>query len=367
MIAQTQHDLQALQRSSVAALSSLLPVDTASSPPTVLFPPEQRLAAALTELLEVSYELESFRPSPAYVESERDTVSANTASPDDVDVDVDASFAALREHLMVLQSSAAQRTPGDYAYSANASGAARIHPAINVVREELAWARVETLAHAVLEMIRDRADGREHGEGMISVGSDLNGIYEMPPRYSFDGVTNHDPPGYEHEAYAVDHKQTFESEKEESHSHPEASSSTRGPGEPASGEKMLGELDAVTDAIERLAHIAPRLQNQRVELRQATAVSTSTLTSASTSAAQEQASGGTKEMSEKEKMRELEEIWAKIEKAHGKRRIRDGQRADREGWEQRRLARVGCDSFNWDCTLASKLIHPAREVPGESV
>jgi hypothetical protein len=63
--AQTQHDLQALQRSSVAALSSLLPADTASSPPTVLSPAQQRLAAALAELLEVSYELESFRPSPA--------------------------------------------------------------------------------------------------------------------------------------------------------------------------------------------------------------------------------------------------------------------------------------------------------------
>jgi hypothetical protein len=362
--AQTQHDLQALQRSSVAALSSLLPADTASSPPTVLSPAQQRLAAALAELLEVSYELESFRPSPAYVEYERDTVSADTPSPGDVDVDVDvdASFAALREHLTVLQSSAVQRTPGEYAYSANASGAARIHPAINVVREELAWARVETLAHAVLEMIRDRTDGHGqgqghghengHGEGMSSMEDDLNGIDEMPPRYSFDGVTNHDPPRYELEVYADDHKQTFENEKDESHSHsrPEASSSTRDHGEPASGEKMLVELNAVTDAIERLAHIAPRLQNQRVELRPATAVSTSASASASTSAsaAQGQTSCGTKEMSEKEKMREVEEIWAKIEKAHGKRRIRDGQRADREGWEQRRLARVGCDSLNWD-------------------
>jgi hypothetical protein len=43
---------------------------------------------------------------------------------------------------------------------------------------------------------------------------------------------------------------------------------------------------------------------------------------------------------EREKMRELEMIWDQIERTHGKRRMRDGQRVDMAGWEDRRARQV---------------------------
>jgi hypothetical protein len=304
---QARHDLFAIQRYSIAALSTLLTVS----------PYDQQLASALTELLEASYELDTFLPSPSYSE-------LNTSTTSQALQDIDASFAALTEYLTALQSSASRRTPTGESLTA----AAHIHPAINVVREELAWARVETLAHAVLEMVRGRgADQRSSNDPSSNWVSDeiaVNGTQEeLPPRYSLDGngPNGHDLPSYDHESEAA-----HSGWHTKGHDSKPSTSETA----PPSQEKMLRELDEVTDAIERLAQLAPRLQNQRVPLRQPT----------STCNGHEQGSAVRQRM-EREKMMELEELWEKIERAHGKRRVGADQRADREGWEERRGAQVG--------------------------
>jgi hypothetical protein len=90
---------------------------------------------------------------------------------------------------------------------------------------------------------------------------------------------------------------------------------------------MLLELDGLTEAIGRLHSVTPRLNDQRVELRASSSRAATLPTELRARA-------------EREKMRELEMIWDQIERTHGKRRMRDGQRVDMAGWEDRRARQV---------------------------
>jgi len=89
---------------------------------------------------------------------------------------------------------------------------------------------------------------------------------------------------------------------------------------------MLHELDNVTSAIERLQNAAPQMHDQRVEMR--SEAGPSRLRDANQAKAR----------MERDKMRELEEIWEKIERSHTKRGLKE--RVDLEGYEERRAERV---------------------------
>jgi hypothetical protein len=72
---------------------------------------------------------------------------------------------------------------------------------------------------------------------------------------------------------------------------------------------VLNDIDTVTNAIERLQTVAPQMQNQRVELRSgkmAHRIQHSPMTSEADPVAAEYV-----------KMRELEDIWDKIERTQG--------------------------------------------------
>jgi hypothetical protein len=96
-------------------------------------------------------------------------------------------------------------------------------------------------------------------------------------------------------------------------------------------ERTIHDLDDITTAIERLQHLAPQLQDQRVENPVA-------------GPSRLRNGDAAKARSERDKMRELEEIWDKIERAHARRGVRE--RINLEDYEQRRAERVSRASFD---------------------
>ncbi|KAL7419672.1 hypothetical protein Q5752_005586 [Cryptotrichosporon argae] len=291
-------DLANVQRSCVHALTLLVPENDDGAAPS-LSDADTQLASTLSELLEVSYELETFPSATA------------SAPPTALGTDLHASYAALITHLSDLYD-AAQRRP----LSARPEASA-LHPAISVVRQELAWARIETLSHAVTELIRQARAGDAQSVRSLDPFSDEPPTYsrfQLEPSHNSDSA----PPGYDHAGAG---KPSSKAEKEA--------------GEPADApphsEKMMRELDAVMTAIERLHHAAPQLSDQRSELRPAASTSARVGSEAESSRAHM--------LRERDKMRELEEIWDKIERAHGRRRNRDdkGQRVDGAAMSERRL------------------------------
>jgi hypothetical protein len=102
-------------------------------------------------------------------------------------------------------------------------------------------------------------------------------------------------------------------------------------------EKRMRELDDLTTAIERLGQAAPQYLDQRSELRPRTRQPAHPQDNLVDEKERVQAEAP--RMSQKEKMKELEEIWRRIERAHGKRRMRD-QDADMELVGDRRKEQV---------------------------
>jgi hypothetical protein len=306
-------DLDLIQRSCVAALTALLPPDSSPHNRSTLSPANQHLAAALTELLEATYELDHLRPSPAYEETDsRDPAHAAGAG---ADTGVEASFDALTEHLTRL----AEQTSSPVAPARVTNGtAARLHPAIHAVRAELAWARVQSLSRAVLEMVHER-DAESEAE--VSDDKEKAAASEShPPEY------DETPP-----VYAAETKS------------PLASSSSIAPAQIEEGghsEKMMRELDDLTQAIVRLNSRGPRYADQRSELRprRSAHLLGSIGTNAEAGPSRWPAAAPERVM-EKQRMPELEEIWRKIERAHGKRRMRD-QDVDLEAKGERRMEQV---------------------------
>jgi hypothetical protein len=181
---------------------------------------------------------------------------------------------------------------------------------------------------------------RKDAAGQLVNGTTTNGTTNegrlsedptmMPPRYSFDeearagGSEKATLPGY------TDHLDVAESPVADPGKRREIPESLR-PSVPAPREKMMLELDGLTDAIGRLHSAIPRLNDQRVEMKASS--SKTTITSPEITA-----------RAERDKLRELEIIWEQIERTHGKGRMRDGpQRVDGAGWDERRAKQVRSD------------------------
>jgi hypothetical protein len=257
---------------------------------------------ALTELLEVTYDLESSDAGP---------LPADEGNSD--------SFQALTGRLEDLQNIPRVKN--------GQSSNGELHPSVYAVREELAWARLESLSSAIVAMIREK---RELQERQVNGHVNGNGHQSeqiedgLPPRYSFDGqeeidlqkgglpdYTNDQQPPPIHQDLKAASTSTLHLERTDS----------------APKEKMMLELEGLTNAIDRLHLVTPRLNDQRVEMR-------------ASSSKTPMMSKELRARAEREKIRELELIWDQIERTHGKRRMRDGQRVDMADWEERRTRQV---------------------------
>ncbi|KAK4686057.1 ubiquitin-protein ligase E3 D, partial [Tremellales sp. Uapishka_1] len=284
--------LTAVEDSCIRAFRTLLPTSASH-----LTESESQLVSAVSELLEVAHELETFHTAS--------TLHVGAASPA-LDESTESPYAILSRHLEELQTVASQR-----------ADVPQLQPAVDIVREEIAWARIHSLSNAVLGLmcLEENATGNGLGAG------------PSPPDYTQSQIEKRkmvesDLPSYDDHA---DASVPFVSKAEVRDT---SQPTTRQPDSP--NEKMIRELDAVTQAIERLYDVTPQYHDQRVELKPAVAPSTpSPSLLKAKRAAQEK---------EREKHRELEAIWKQIERAHGKMRIKD-QRVDMEGWEERRAAR----------------------------
>ena len=312
-----------IQQSCVQALSSLLP-DHAEDNARSDAVEHQQLVAALTDLLEVCHELESLRPPTPQPPSPSQPIFSHAG------IDNERSRATLIEHLSDLQFAA--QHPGSKALAGSPTSS-ELHPAINVVREEFAWARVESLSHAVLQLVQTR--GR--GERSLQPTPDMDGTSLHDPFLSAEDQVDVDgiqPPSYtQHEDIAGEEADRISLPSYRGRS---SLDQTRYPTEkeekpliepsrslPVSEEKMMRELDAVTDAIEQLYAIAPQMHDQRADMP---------------------LTRGT----QRDKMAELDEIWDRIERAHGKRRMgSEGQRAVYEGSLDRRATRVSVRRRLW--------------------
>jgi len=257
---------------------------------------------ALTELLEVTYDLESSDAGP---------LPADEGNSD--------AFQALTGRLEDLQNVPRTRNEG--------TSSGELHPSVYAVREELAWARLESLSGAIVAMIRAKRDLQESQAGHVNGDSRPQGDVEdqgLPPRYSLDGQEEMDLqkgglPDYTNDQQPPAIQQDFKT----------ASTSTLhlDRSDSAPKEKMMLELDGLTSAIDRLHSITPRLNDQRVEMR-------------ASSSKTPMMSKELRARAEREKIRELELIWDQIERTHGKRRMGDGQRVDMADWEERRTRQV---------------------------
>jgi hypothetical protein len=303
---QTLHaQISQVQRSCVDTLADLLASSPSLEEPRDLSAEDSKLAVALTELLEVTYDLES----------------SNTVPLPSDEGNLESAFQALAGNLEDLQSSSRQRDAG-----ANGNGdAGQLHPSVYAVREELAWARLESLSTAVVALVKERKEAQETsvpGFGEASGSAPL--ADDVPPRYSFEQRRSISEAGLPTYAPGQQHDESPTEEKAKSSVHTPVSAST-----PTSAprEKMLLELDGLADAIGRLHSVTPRLNDQRVEFR----------ASSSKSATMP---ADLRARAEREKVRELELIWDQIERTHGKRRMKDVQRVDMAGWEERRAKQV---------------------------
>ncbi|WWC60136.1 uncharacterized protein I303_102700 [Kwoniella dejecticola CBS 10117] len=334
--------LASVQQSCINALSSLLPSESSSSsnisPSTAPLPAANaRLAAALTGLLEVTYELDDLLPPSTNITPS--TVHTEAFPDQDTEEDkVQTSFNALTSLLEGLQHA---RSTDDQIMSGNKSerNQGGLHPAINVVREELAWQRLESLSTAVVGLSQGRVSSEVVSNG--NGHTESNGESSLPPAYQqyLDAHTHSVQesdnssvlPAY-HDIQTGQEAGPSSPMKTKPNDVEPPSSPLTDQRHPATREKMMLELDSLTSAIERLSSVAPRLHDQRVEMRHASSTRSKSLTTNGDSLSKED-----KIKLERQKMKELEEIWDKIERAHGKRRIRveDGQRADGEGWERR--------------------------------
>lgn len=286
-------NLEAIQQCCIAALSGLIPYESTST--AVLAPHDQQLAAALTDLLEATYDLEqlcSVTPKPPGSELDTSTL--------------DDSFDALGR---VLEQVSAREAPSENGRASD------IHPAINVVREELAWNRIDALGSAVQDLARGRPARREAVQ-----------VQEDPPRYSSDDRDSRSvaegPPAYIRDAAA---RSTLDDNKGQVEEAVDVSSS-------AVQEKMMSELDAMAAAIERLHRISPRLHNQRHAQDSTTNRDRVGINGDAASIASPK--------SEQAKMKELEEIWDMIERAHRGRRALEGQRSGMDSVAASRRRRV---------------------------
>ena len=268
--------------------------------PLNLSPHDQQLAVALTELLEVTYDLES---------SDAGTVPADEGKTGN-------AFRALTGRLEDLQNVSRPNTTN------RQEGEGSLHPSVYAVREELAWERLGSLSRVVVALLREKREGQVSRESGTT--DPPAAVYDiLPPRYSLDGQEELDLEKGTLPDYANDQIQPPTVDQKA----PDASTSAL-PVQSTSvpREKMMLELDGLTDAIARLHSVTPRLNDQRVEMRAPSFKTPMTR--------------DLRARAEREKIRELELIWDQIERTHGKRRMGDGQRVDMADWSERRARQV---------------------------
>lgn len=280
---------------------------------------DSQLAQALTELLEVSYELETLRsdevdgssschpPDISRTSGTNGTHENGSNGPSGLDM--------LTTRLLELRQSASQQT--DDQVSNGNHQETTLHPSIGFVRETLAWARVDALSLAILDLVSTRQDDEASVARSRRAGGslelDLEGHDDSLPSYNqHEGAAP--PPDYQaglsSSSQKVSSKKAGEAElSEQSYA-------------PISQEKMHRELDGLTTAIERFQHASSRLLDQRSEP-----------SSKRTSKAEVEA------RIERNRMNELEQIWKLIERTHGRRRDVDNTRVDGEELAARREAR----------------------------
>ncbi|WWC87693.1 uncharacterized protein L201_002585 [Kwoniella dendrophila CBS 6074] len=366
--------LSSVQQSCINALSSLLPsseskVDNVSRVGNQPSSENKQLVTALTDLLEVTYELDDLLPPSTNITPSTVHTDSFPNLEENHDNQTQTSFNALTYLLEELQQARLQddaeyldgnESQKDLENSSpigNASSSG-LHPAINAVREELAWQRLDSLSTAIISLSKTKNDSTFLQRSRESIKSSItdNGL---PPSYE-QHVTAHSTSFEDHnklkekgELQNEDDNASILPSYDDSHSlAPESQGPTKQTqendelsfaAEPTGNrEKMLMELDSLTSAIERLSSVSPRLHHdQRVALRNnKTSLSKTdqTLGENSSRIGNKLLSKEDKIRLERQKMKELEEIWDKIERAHGKRRIKveDGQRAEGgEGWENR--------------------------------
>lgn len=324
-------DLSSLQASCVAALTSLLPPDSPTTGPTALTDADRPLAAALAELLEATYELDHLQPAPAYEEIAEAGPSRPYAQRlyDERVKNEDAdSFSNLLRQLSDVDAAS-----GSADASTSGFDRRRLRPAVNAVREEMAVERVRILGRIVQDLITQRMT-----PPLTPLGDHLqledDGDVPMPTT-----AADQHPPEYQ----AMRDDGPSERERQT------LSIETFGPryiGEGKNGEssrvsravptdKMLQDLDNLTSALDRLYSRIPQYTDQRSAAPQFRDRSPPTRSGVVGSSEVDIGTGDTR-LSDRAKMKELEEIWTRIERAHGKRRMREDQRADLERVRGRR-------------------------------
>ena len=297
-----------MQRSIIAVLTDLLSGSPQLENPSHLSQRDQRLVTALTELLELTYDLDS---------------SELPSGHSDAEGNLENSFHALKESLDELQK--APRAP-----TGAGEAETSLHPAIYAVREELHRARLDSLNNAIVSLVQERKDAAAQAGNTSPNASRVSlDTVSMPPRYSFDddarveGSEKATLPGY------TDHVDNVEPPRADLGKQVKAPESLQR-AVSAPREKMMSELDGLTDAIGRLHSAIPRLNDQRVEMKASSSKTPMT-------------SSDIRARAERDKQRELETIWEQIERTHGKGRMRDGpQRVDGARWEERRGKQVSC-------------------------
>ena len=234
------------------------------------------------------------------------------------------AFQALTGRLEDLQNVSRPST------TARQTGEGSLHPSVYAVREELAWERLGSLSRVVVALLREKREAQVSREAMAG---DVNGdsqsssdppaaAYDsLPPRYSFDGQEELDLEKGTLPDYANDQPPKIDQKTNNASTSKLPLQSTSAP-----REKMMLELDGLTDAIGRLHSVTPRLNDQRVEMRASSSKTPMTR--------------DLRARAEREKIRELELIWDQIERTHGKRRMGDGQRVDMADWSERRARQV---------------------------
>lgn len=313
-------NLLSVQTSCVAAITALLPSGDNATQTTSLSPADSRLAAALTDLLEITYELDGLEISPAYQEAEADTDPAGVQINGQVHGAGQSTgeqrerddFAVLAEHLDAL---------------AGGGGADDLDGRLTIgdLRERLLWERVRTLSNIVQVLIQTRSSEtqtNDEGQKGREAASKRDQGDEEPESSVANGYhrisTDAHPPDYHDQQSLPSYRprascSSADEKDEKADLDFDESLPLRSCNVPISEEKKMRELDDLTSAIEQLGQAAPRYDDQRSELRPRSRQAESE------SAGQQSVS----RTSQKERMKELEEIWQRIERAHGKRRMRD--------------------------------------------
>lgn len=235
-------------------------------------PYQGQLAATLSDLVEACREVESLYP------------GSSQPGPSRLKMPSDSS---LEGPIRQLQSLTVERNsiPRDSEVAS-----------LSALREDINWERLEALCRATISLLESKDT------------TPLEPVGNSPPSYTQaeESSTLHLPPIYQEEQGDTAPTST----KDGKASTPSTEVQTP-------QEKMDLEREGVMDAIERLHTLAPQLESQRMEMR----------------SGESSADGGARAMArmERAKIREMEDIWDKIEKTHGKGRMGEGsQRVDVE-------------------------------------